>query len=149
MWAVLVGIILAGMFDFLPRPTKENFLICGTGVVVGVAVAVYCLSWTHALLPHEHKTICEITEDTKVHYLVYVTQDEMETLHRAKGRGTASKGLMGSQGVRCFPPSKVKGYYGKYGHTDPRGMENDVQTYDGAKHRSPTYFSSTKKVVRA
>ena len=103
MWAVLVGIILAGMFGILPRPTKENFLVCGIAVAVGVALAVYCLSWTHALLPHEHETICKTTEDTEVHYLAYVTQDEKEAMHRARGRGTASKGLMGTQGVPCFP----------------------------------------------
>jgi hypothetical protein len=32
-----------------------------TAVVVGVAVAVYCISCTHALLPREHNTICDIT----------------------------------------------------------------------------------------
>ena len=41
MWAALVGIVLAGMFGFLPRPTKETSLLWVTAVVVGVAAAVY------------------------------------------------------------------------------------------------------------
>jgi hypothetical protein len=61
LFAVLAALILAGMFGCLPRPTGKNYLDVAA-VVVGVAVAVYCLSWTHALLPSPaHKTICNIT----------------------------------------------------------------------------------------
>jgi hypothetical protein len=73
-------------------------------VAVGVALAVYCLSWTHALLPHEHETICDISGATKTHFLSYITPHEkMVLIHYYGGRGTASKGLMGTQGVPCFP----------------------------------------------
>jgi hypothetical protein len=110
MWAVLMGIILAGMFGFLPRPTKENFLLCVAAVVVGVAAVVYLLSWTHALLPREHKTICNITGARNPdHFLSYITEYEKKLLHHhstTKGRATASKGIMGSQGVPCFPKAK-------------------------------------------
>jgi hypothetical protein len=41
-------------------------------------------------------------EPTKEHLLAYVTKDEMSVLAKY-GRGTASKGFMGSQGVSCFP----------------------------------------------
>jgi hypothetical protein len=106
----VVGIILAGMFGFLPRPTKENFLLCVAAVVVGVAAVVYLLSWTHALLPREHKTICNITGARNPdHFLSYITEYEKKLLHHhstTKGRATASKGIMGSQGVPCFPKAK-------------------------------------------
>lgn len=95
MWAVLVGIILAGMFGILPRPTKDIFLVCA----VGLAAAVYLLSCTHALLPHKHNTICKISRETADHFLAYVTKGEMKAMRRARGRGAASKGLTGSQGV--------------------------------------------------
>jgi undecaprenyl pyrophosphate phosphatase UppP len=54
MWAVLVGIILAGMFGILHKPMQDYYLVSVAAVAVGVALAVYVLSWTHALLPHEH-----------------------------------------------------------------------------------------------
>jgi hypothetical protein len=109
MWAVLVGIILAGMFGILPQPTQDYYLVCVAAVAVGVALAVYILSWTHALLPHEHETICDTTEATKTHYLSYITPHERRQLMIYEGRGTASKGLMGTQGVPCFPKRKREG----------------------------------------
>jgi hypothetical protein len=100
------------MFGILPQPTQDYYLVCvvAVAVCIGVAAVVYLLSWTHALLPHEHNTICDITGATKSHFLSYVTQDEMEVLIRDHdGWGTASKGLMGSQGVRCFDPTTISG----------------------------------------
>jgi hypothetical protein len=109
IWAVLVGIILAGMFGILPQPTQDYYLVCVAAVVVGVAAVVYRISWTHALLPHEHDTICDITGATKSHFLSYVAEHEKKVLHHDhEGRGTASKGFMGSQGVPCFPKMKKK-----------------------------------------
>jgi hypothetical protein len=109
MWAVLVGIILAGMFGILPQPTQDYYLVCVAAVAVGVAAVVYRLSWTHALLPHEHDTICDITGATESHFLSYVTGHEKKVLlHDHAGRGTASKGLMGSQGVPCFPAEDLR-----------------------------------------
>jgi hypothetical protein len=111
MWAALVGIILAGMFGFLPRPTKENSLLWVAAVVVGLAAAVHLLSRTHALLPREHETICNITGATKrTHFLSYITEYEQKLLHyhwSTNGRATASTGPMGSQGVPCFPADEA------------------------------------------
>jgi hypothetical protein len=121
LFAVLVGIILAGMFGWLSRPKEDEGYLAYGAAVVGVAAAVYCLSWTHALLPRAHKTICDITGATEVHFLAYVTKDEMKAMRRAKGRGTASKGLMGSQGVPCFP-------------ADRRGMQWNISPY---RHITP------------
>ena len=113
MWAALVGIILAGMFGFLPRPTKENSLLWVAAVVVGLAAAVHLLSRTHALLPREHETICNITGATKTpHFLSYITEYEQKLLHyhwSTNGRATASTGPMGSQGVPCFPADANNG----------------------------------------
>ena len=115
MWAALVGIVLAGMFGLLPRPTKENSLLWVAAVVVGVAAAVYLLSRTHALLPRKHKTICKIAGAKNPampdHFLSYITKYEQKLLHylsTTQGRATASKGPMGSQGVPCFPNESLR-----------------------------------------
>jgi hypothetical protein len=110
MWAALVGILLAGMFGFLPRPTKENSLLWVAAVVVGLAAAVHLLSRTHALLPREHETICNLTGATKrTHFLSYITEYAQKLLRyhwSTNGRATASTGPMGSQGVPCFPADR-------------------------------------------
>jgi hypothetical protein len=114
MYVVLVGMTLAGRFGlFCPRKESgvwAEYYLDVWAVVLGVEAGLYVLSCTHALLPKSHATICDITGDPTgpPHFLAYVTQTEMDWLGDKsrggnKGRGSASKGLLGTQGVPCYP----------------------------------------------
>ena len=122
MYVVLVGVILATRLGlFYPRKKNgvwanqfskvwgEYYLDIWL-VVLGLGVGMYVISRTHALLPKRHDTICDITEEPTggEHFLAYVTQAEKNWLGNKDrggngGRGSASKGLYGTQGVPCYP----------------------------------------------
>jgi hypothetical protein len=100
----LIAFMLTVIIILTVDQGRNELIVVG---ILAVAACVYVLSRTHALLPLEHDTICDIKGETKPggrHYLAYITKTEKKILRRLhKGRGTHAPGINGTQGVPCFP----------------------------------------------
>jgi hypothetical protein len=143
LWAVLLGLILAGMFGCLSRPNMGEwgkYYLDVVAVGLGLAVAIYVLSWAHVLLPSKHRTICNVTGKTGEHHLAYVTDVETDALEMAGGRGTAAEGLLGTQGIKCYPFDQAA--------FDATMAEAAALRADGARMRAAAAIRRDEAAVR-
>jgi hypothetical protein len=147
MFLVVAGLVSAVVLLASDEHKWEHVM---AGVMVGVivvAAGMGVLSHYYALLPREHRTICDITGSERTpHYLAYITEAEMDTLllplahggHDALGE--SKPGMFGTQGVKCFPKRATEGRmrlddlanrHGKVGEMVPPSFQYLSESEDG------------------